>query len=320
MSVIVFANLKGGVTKTTTTVNVAVAASLLGKRVLVIDTDLQGNATTALGYEPSSLEHTTYTLMLGRSRFEDVLQHTYFDKLSKRFVDPTDAEFLQRRRIKSDNLVAGPDILPCNVSAAQAENDLIRNPAWGSLLRNALQSIRSQYDYIFIDTHPDLGKMTINSFIAADAIVIPLVPEPWPTDGLLVLSSSIADAQMVNPDLHVAGILFTRVRYAEHTKLMEYVRDTLVARINASFPRLELSCFDVSVNESASFISSTNRRSCVVLSHPTDGVAISYWAFFVELLQREESSDFPIALEQFQQLLEAYKARELEKAEAKQKH
>jgi chromosome partitioning protein len=319
MSVIVLANLKGGVTKTTTTINVAVAASLLGKRVLVIDTDLQGNATTALGYEPGALEHTTYTLMLGKSRFNDVVLQTRFDKNTKRFIDPTDNEIMQKRHIKAENLVMGPDLLPCNVSAAQAENDLIRNPAWGSLLRNVLQSVRSQYDYIFIDTHPDLGKMTVNSFIAADAIVIPLVPEPWPTDGLLVLSSSIADAQMVNPDLHVSGILFTRVRYAEHTKLMEYVRETLVEKINTTFPNLELSCFNTSVNESASFISSTNRRSCVVLTHPTDAVALSYWAFFAELLQREESSDFEIAYEQFQQLLQVYKTREQEKAEAKQK-
>ena len=317
MSVIVLANLKGGVTKTTTTINVAVAASLLGKRVLVIDTDLQGNATTALGYEPSALENTTYTLMLGKSRFDEVLLHTCFDKSTKRFVDPTDGELLQNRRIKPENLVAGPDLLPCNVSAAQAENDLIRNPAWGSLLRNALQSIRSQYDYIFIDTHPDLGKMTVNSFIAADSVVIPVVPEPWPTDGLLVLSASIADAQAVNPNLDVSGILFTRVRYAEHTKLMEYVRETLVEKINTAFPQLGLSCFDTSVNESASFISSTSRRSCVVLSHPTDAVAISYWAFFTELLRRANSDDFAAAYEQFQQLLTVYKARRVRESRSK---
>jgi chromosome partitioning protein len=317
--VIVLANLKGGVTKTTTAINAAVAASLLGKRVLVIDTDLQGNATTALGYESSALEHTVYTLMLGQSRFEDVVLQSYFDKTTKRFIDPTDDEMMQKRRIKSENLVAGPDLLPCNVNAAQAENDLIRNPAWGSLLRNALQAVRSQYDYIFIDTHPDLGKMTVNSFIAADLIVIPLVPEPWPTDGLLVLSASIADAQLVNPTLRVAGILFTRVRYAEHTKLMEYVRETLVERINTNFPQLQLSCFTTSVNESASFIASTNRRSCVVLSHPTDAVSLSYWAFFTEILQKEESDDFAVAYEQFQQLLAVYKTREQEKTGARQK-
>src|SRR5689334_20374459 len=96
-------NLKGGVTKTTTTINVALAASLLGKRVLVIDTDLQGNATTGLGHEPSTLKHTVYTLMTGTSRFEETVKHTYFDKISKRFVDPADEELLKKRRIKVEN-------------------------------------------------------------------------------------------------------------------------------------------------------------------------------------------------------------------------
>lgn len=311
---IVDANLKGGVTKTTTTINIAVVASLLGKRVLVIDTDLQGNATTAFGYEPSMLEHSSYTLMLGKSRFEEVVKPTYFDKVSKRFVDATDGDFLRRRKIKSENIISGPDLLPCNITAAQAENDLIRNPAWGSLLRSVLEPHRSQYDYIFIDTHPDLGKMTVNGFIAADYAIIPTVPEPWPTDGLIILSSSIVDAQRVNPQLQVAGILFTRVRYAEHAKLIEYIRETLTDRINSTFPSLNLSCFQTTVNESAAFIASTNKRSCVVLSHPIDAVAISYWAIFVELLQKMESPDFQTAYQQFQHLLEAYKEKEQEKA------
>jgi len=308
---------KGGVTKTTTILNMAVVASLLGKRVLVIDTDLQGNATTAFGYEPSALSHTTYTLMLGKSRFEEVVKQTCFDKVSRRFVDRSDQEQIQRHKIKLENMVNGPDVLPCNITAAQAENDLIRDPAWGSLLRHAIGRVRSEYDYIFLDTHPDLGKMTVNGFITADYVLIPTVPEPWPTDGLIILSSSIVDAQRVNPHLQVAGVLFTRVRYADHTKLMAYIREVLVPKINQTFPNLHLSCFQASTNESAAHLSSTNKRSCVVLSHPTDPVALSYWAIFTECLQKMGSPDFGLAYQQFQRLLEVYKAREQEKATTK---
>jgi chromosome partitioning protein len=315
----IYVNLKGGVTKTTTVINAAIATFLLGKRVLVVDLDIQGNTTTALGYVPGRLEHTVYTFMCGKSTFESTIKHTHFDKVSKRFIDPTDSHLLESSRIKEKNIIAGPDLLPCNIKAAVAENELISNPQWGSLLRNALSGVRSRYDYIFIDTHPDLGKLTVNGFITADCVIIPTVPEPWPTDGLITLSSSIAEAQQVNPGLQVGGLLFAKVKYADHGKLIDYIQQSLVPDINASYPTLHLACFQSIINESALFLKSTNSRSCVVLSHPTEAVSLSYWGFLMEILQKSgRSSDFALARDQLQQLHAVYKAREDEKARAKQ--
>lgn len=306
-TIIAFGNLKGGVTKTTTTVNTAIELFLLGKRVLLVDTDGQGNATSALGYEAGKLQHTTYTLMTRASTFDETIKQTYFDKSSGRFFDPTDQGTLPKQRVKSDNIMQGPDLLPCNIGAMQAENELIKRPDWGSLLKNVLTPIRSRYDYILLDTNPSLGKMTVNAFIVANTVVIPTVPEPWPTDGIIILCSAIMEARGINPDLEAAGILFTRVRYTEHGKLMEYIQKDLVPKINKIHPDLHLSCFQSYINESAAFVKATSRRTTIILSHPTDAVSLSYWGFLAELLQKLESPDFPLAYQQYQQTLAIYK-------------
>jgi chromosome partitioning protein len=286
---------------------------------LVIDTDGQGNATSALGYEPGMLEATTYTLMTRQSTIEETIKQTYFDKVSNVFFDPADQELMQRRKIKPENVLQGPDLLPCNISAARAENELIPYPNWGSLLSDALRRVQSNYDFIFIDTNPGLGKMTVNAFIFADYVVVPTVPEKWPTDGIIILCSSVEEARRINPDLQIAGILFTRVRYAEHTTLMNYMRETLLPqKIGLSFPDLQLSCFQSSINESAAFVNATNRGTSIILSHPVEGVSIAYWGFFAELLQRIEHPLFPKARDQYQKLLSLYKQREQRKAEGKQ--
>jgi cellulose biosynthesis protein BcsQ len=254
--------------------------------------------------------------MRSQSSFEETVKPTYFDKGLRRFLTLS-ADGAIQRKVKQENLQRGPDLLPCNILAAQAENELIPNPAWGMLLRNALAPVRERYDYIFIDTHPDLGKMTVNGFVAADYVVIPTVPERWPTQGLLTLCSSIVDAQHVNPALQVAGILFTRIRYAGHQELMDYIRDILVPKVNQTYPRLRIQCFQSIINESVAFTNSTNKQSCVVLSHPTDYVSVSYWSFLTELLTRMESPDAELTYQQFQHLLTLYKNKEQEKQDAR---
>jgi hypothetical protein len=132
-----------------------------------------------------------------------------------------------------------------------------------------------------------------------------------------VLSASIAQAQQVNPSLQVAGILFARIRYAEHSKLMDYIKEMLLPKINGRYPSLKLECFQSTVSESAAFLASTNKRSCVVLSHPIDAVSLSYWAFLTELFQKMNSPDASLAYKQFQQLLQLYKVREQERTDTK---
>jgi chromosome partitioning protein len=312
---ITLANLKGGVTKTTTTLNMGMCARLLGKRVLIVDVDFQGNVTSAFGYESSQVPHTTYSLMLGESTFEDTVLPTYFDRNTRRFYDPTEKTFQRKQRTKPDQIVSGPDLLPCNVQASLAENTLLPIPNWGMLLRTILQQVRHRYDFIFIDTHPDVGKLTVNAFIASDFVIIPVVPEPWPTDGLIILSGSLVDAQKYHPALQVAGIFFARVRYTEHVSLMNYIRETLIQIINNQFTGLHLSCFGVHVNDNVSFLKSTNRRSCVVLSNPTDEVSLAYWAFFTEFLQKAQHPDFSLAYQQFLDVKAVHDQKEQRKAD-----
>src|SRR5579859_2670324 len=153
------ANQKGGVTKSTTTMNSAVMASLCGKRTLLVDMDGQGNSTYALGYNPDSLEHTVYTVMQGTSTIQQALKPTYFDPNSGVFFDPSDRRVMELLRLTSlQEARQGPDLLPNNILAGSADSELQENPTWGTLLRDLIGEIDHRYDEIYIDTNPSLGK------------------------------------------------------------------------------------------------------------------------------------------------------------------
>jgi cellulose biosynthesis protein BcsQ len=141
-----YTNQKGGVTKTTTTVNDMVQSSLLGKRALLIDCDPQGNASYALGYHPDTLTHTVYTVMLGQSSVNEALLPTYFDPASGTFFDPRNPARMEQLGLASlDQARRGPDLLPNNILASAAETDLQNHPAGapscGELLRISIRTM-----------------------------------------------------------------------------------------------------------------------------------------------------------------------------------
>lgn len=320
-NVVVFGNVKGGVTKSTTTLTVGIMLHLLGARVLVVDCDPQGNTTDGLGYTPDALEHTIYSLMMGKSTLEQAVKHTYFDATTGIFFDPSDQEELARLQTaqQEKRAVRGPDLLACNIAASAAENELVNHPSWGSLLGRALEGARSRYDFIVADTNPGLGKMTINCFLCANQIVIPSVPERWPTSGIMLLAGAIANAHLMNPALQVAGVLFTRVRYAEHRRHMDYFQREVLPQVNRSFPWMNLSCFESYINESVNFSRTVNERSNIVLALSTDAISLMYWAFLAELLRKMQSPYFDGAVKMYQQQYGLYKEEQTRLAGKKQK-
>ena len=180
--IIAFANQKGGVGKTTTAINLAAALSEREKRVLLCDFDPQGNATSGFGVDPRSLETSIYDLIV---------------------ADQPDV----KSAIVSTKWV---DLLGANVNLAGAELDLIGMSDREYRLKNVLDQVKDDYDYVFIDCPPSLGMITVNALAAADAVIIPMQCEYYALEGLSQLMITIRKIkQLYNPDLEICGILIT---------------------------------------------------------------------------------------------------------------
>lgn len=181
--IIAFTNKKGGVGKTTTAVNMAAYCAEFGKRVLLVDIDSQGNATTGLGFSKSALKKSVYKVLIE----EDTAAAN---------IMPTQVKLL--------------DILPANVDLTGAEVDLVYKRNRERILKEALEKVRSSYDYIFIDCPPSLGLLTINAWVAADSVIIPLQSEYFALEGLSQLMNTIALVkQHLNPNLQIEGVVIT---------------------------------------------------------------------------------------------------------------
>ncbi len=181
--VIAVVNQKGGVGKTTTSINLAASLGTLGKKVLLIDTDPQGNTTVGLGYDKEKLEHSVYDILIGRSQPEDVIISTEVKSL---------------------------DLIPANIHLSGAEIELVNTIARETKLRQALIPVKDRYDYILIDCPPSLGLLTINTLTAAETVLIPIQCEFYALDGVgQLLRTIILVKNGLNPNLHIEGVLLT---------------------------------------------------------------------------------------------------------------
>ena len=181
--IISFSNQKGGVGKTTTCVNMAAYLASAGKKVLLVDLDPQGNATTGLGFAQGSLKKSSYNVIIDDEEVKDNIL-------------PTELEGLL--------------ILPSNIDLAGAEVSLVYKKNRDKVLRGALEKVKSSFDYILIDCPPSLGLLTINALAAADSAIIPIQSEYYALEGLSQLMNTISLVrQHLNKSLKVEGVVLT---------------------------------------------------------------------------------------------------------------
>lgn len=181
--IIAIANQKGGVGKTTTSVNLSACLAHIGKKVLLIDTDPQGNATSGVGVNKGEVQQCIYDILIDDVNIKDVIRST-----------------------KVENL----DIVPATISLAGAEIELVSTISREVRMKHAIQETKDLYDYIIIDCPPSLGLLTINALTAADSIIIPVQCEYYALEGLSQLLSTIRLVQKhLNEDLMIDGVLLT---------------------------------------------------------------------------------------------------------------
>ena len=181
--IIAIANQKGGVGKTTTSVNLSACLAHVGKKVLLIDTDPQGNATSGVGVNKGDVQKCIYDILIDDVDFHEVILTT-----------------------KVENL----DIIPATISLAGAEIELVSTISREVRMKHAIQGVKEQYDYIIIDCPPSLGLLTINALTASDSILIPVQCEYYALEGLSQLLSTIRLVQKhLNEHLTIDGVLLT---------------------------------------------------------------------------------------------------------------
>ena len=245
-------NQKGGVGKTTTAVNLSALVAEAGKRVLLIDIDPQGNATSGLGKADAD-SNTVYEVLLDAAPAKDAIVETGYGSL---------------------------DLMPTSIELAGAEIELVGAENRESLLKTALGGIREDYDYIFIDCPPSLSLLTLNALTAADSVLIPIQCEYYALEGVGQLVNTIKLIRMkLNPELKIEGILLT----------MYDARTNLCAQVAQEVRRhFKEEAFDTVIPRNVRLSEAPSYGTPIHLYDPRSSGATAYRALAAEMIERNE--------------------------------
>ncbi len=203
-SIIAIANQKGGVGKTTTTISLSACLAEKGLKVLAIDMDPQANMTSGVGFEKDSAEYTVYDLLIGKADIHEAIQ---------------------------PNILENLDIIPSNLDLAGAEVEMMSMVGKEFVLRDAIEPVRDDYDYILIDCPPSLSTLTVNAMTAANAVLVPIQCEYYALEGLSQLIQTVELVRSrLNDSLYIAGVVLTM--YDARTNLSMQVAENVKENLN----------------------------------------------------------------------------------------
>ena len=272
--IIAIANQKGGVGKTTTSINLAACLAERGKRVLLVDIDPQGNATSGFGVDKNSLENTIYELFIGECELEDCLIKDVIENLS---------------------------ILPSNINLSGAEIDLIGVEQREYILKGQIDKIKDQYDFIIIDCPPSLNILTVNAMTTADTVLVTIQCEYYALEGLSQLIHTINLVKSrLNPDLEMEGVVFTMydartnlsLEVVENVKknLKHNVYKTIIPR-NIRLAEAPSHGLPINLYDSKSVGAESYRRLAMEVVYNDEGLEFDEEKYYEEVNAQNNSKD-----------------------------
>lgn len=249
--IIAIINQKGGVGKTTTAINLSAALGELGKKVLLIDLDPQGNTSSGLGIEKEQVEDCIYDVLLNEVPLQEAI---------------------------ISEVTMGLDVVPATINLAGAEVELVSEMARENRLKEAVNTMHGTYDYIFIDCPPSLGLLTVNALVAADKLLIPIQCEYYALEGVTKLLESMKRVKsLLNPSIDIFGVLMTM--YDGHTNLSKQV----VEEVRSYFGD---KVFDMVIPRTVKLSEAPSYQQPITQYEPNGKGSIAYMEVAKEVIER----------------------------------